>query len=236
MLHVVVPVYNEHENIGNTLNALRDKVHSPHEVTVVYDFDEDSTIPAVRSWQAAHPGEPIFLLKNDLGRGVVFAIRKGLEAVKEGAALVVMADMSDDLVVVDRMAELMEQGYDVVCGSRYMRGGRQIGGPWLKGMLSRLAGLSLHWLTRIPTHDVSNSFKMYSAALLQSVRVESTGGFEIGLEILVKAFVSGRRITEVPSVWRDRTAGESRFRLWKWMPHYLKWYWVAVRWAWFGVR
>jgi len=100
------------------------------------------------------------------------------------------------------MLELVGEGYDVVCGSRYMAGGRQIGGPVLKGFLSRAAGMSLHWLAGVPTHDVTNSFKMYRTAFLQSVTFESTGGFEIGMEAVVKAYVRGGRIAEVPAPGR----------------------------------
>jgi dolichol-phosphate mannosyltransferase len=142
---------------------------------------------------------------------------------------VVMADLSDDLRAVEPMHRLLQEGYDVVCGSRYMSGGRQLGGPPLKTFLSRLAGKSLHLLTRLPTHDVTNSFKMYRASFLRSLTLESTGGFEIGMEIVVKAFVRGRPIAEVPSTWTDRVAGKSRFRLWKWLPNYLRWYAYAFR-------
>jgi glycosyltransferase involved in cell wall biosynthesis len=233
-LHIVVPVYNEKDNIGRCLDEIEKWVRSPHDVSIVYDFDEDNTLPAARAWSEAHREVEVRFVRNDLGRGVVYAIKKGLQSVQDGAALVVMADNSDDLGTVERMLALLGEGYDLVCGSRYMRGGAQIGGPWLKGFLSRMAGLSLHLLTGINTHDVSNSFKMYSAELLRNVDIESTGGFEVGLEILVKCFMRGGRITEVPTVWRDRTAGESRFRLWKWMPNYLKWYGMAIWHHWVG--
>jgi len=117
----------------------------------------------------------------------------------------------------------------VVCGSRYMKGGRQTGGPLLKRLLSRTAGLTLNLLAGVPTKDVTNSFKMYRTAFLQSLTFESTGGFEIGMEAVVKAYVAGGRIAEVPSVWTDRIEGESRFRLWKWLPNYLRWYLYAFR-------
>lgn len=228
-LHVIVPVYNEGENIGRTLDELERAVRTPHDVSIVYDFAEDNTIPAATAWHAAHPDVDLRLLHNDLGRGVVNAIKKGLSTVRDGAGLVMMADLSDDLRTVDVMVDKIAQGYDVVCGSRYMPGGRQIGGPVFKKFLSRLAGLSLYWLAGVPTRDVTNSFKMYSPRLLDRVVVESRGGFEIGLELVVKCHAGGGRVTEVPSVWRDRTAGESRFRLWQWLPHYLRWYFYALR-------
>jgi len=135
-----------------------------------------------------------------------------------------MADLSDDPGDVDRMVELARGGADVVSGSRYMRGGRQLGGPLLKRMMSRTAGLSLHWLGGVPTHDPTNNFRLYSRRLLESVQVESVAGFELAIELTVKAHLAGRRVAEVPTTWRDRTAGESRFRLWDWLPHYLRWY------------
>jgi hypothetical protein len=124
---------------------------------------------------------------------------------------------------------IMASGYDVVCGSRYARGGRQLGGPRLKRFLSRMAGLSLHYVTGLPTHDATNNYKMYRKSYLDEVSIESRAGFEIGLELVVKAFVHGYRVGEVPTTWRDRSAGQSRFRLWQWLPHYLRWYIYAFR-------
>ena len=157
------------------------------------------------------------------------AIRTGFDAAPPGPVLVVMADLSDDLGQVRRMLELYRQGSHIVVGSRYMKGGRLIGGPWFKQLLSRLSGLTLCWFRGIPTHDATNAFKIYDRAMLNGIRIESKGGFELSLEITVKAFLGGYTITETPSTWRDRTAGTSRFKLWKWLPHYLKWYFMAFQ-------
>jgi dolichol-phosphate mannosyltransferase len=168
-------------------------------------------------------------VKNRYGRGVVPAIRTGFDAVPDGPVLVVMADLSDDLAQVDRMLALYDQGCHLVVGSRYMKGGRLIGGPFFKQMLSRWAGTSLYWFRRLPTHDATNAFKIYDRAMVRSFTIESRGGFELNLELTVKAFLAGYRIAEVPSTWRDRTSGQSRFRLWKWLPLYLHWYFYAFR-------
>jgi hypothetical protein len=108
-----------------------------------------------------------------------------------------------------------------------MPGGRQVGGPRLKRLLSRIAGLTLHWFARVPTHDPTNNFKLYSRRFLDSVDVESSAGFELALELTVKATLARRRVAEVPTTWRDRTAGQSNFKLRQWLPHYLHWYRVA---------
>ena len=110
-----------------------------------------------------------------------------------------------------------------------MKGGKQMGGPPLKTLLSRAAGLSLHYLAGVPTHDATNNFKMYRGSFLAAIEIEATAGFEIGLELVAKAYVGGYRIGEIPSVWTDRVAGESRFNLQKWLPQYLKWYSYAFR-------
>ena len=109
-----------------------------------------------------------------------------------------------------------------------MKGGKQHGGPKLKGFLSRTAGLTLHFLSGIPTHDVTNSYKMYRKDMLNKIRIDSNGGFEIGMEITVKAYLNGYRISEVPAEWFDRAEGESRFHMWKWIPHYLHWYMLCI--------
>ena len=140
------------------------------------------------------------------------AIKSGFREAACPATLVVMADLSDDLRIVPRMYELIEQGYDVVCGSRYMKGGKQIGGPVFKGLLSRLAGLTLHWFAGLPTRDVTNSFKMYRTAFLRGLQFESTGGFEIGMEAVVKAHVSGGRIEGEISAARAEAPGPPTIR------------------------
>jgi len=220
-LAIIMPVFNEAANIRTTLNTITEKIKTQHTIYIVYDFDEDDTLPVARA--AAAEGKPIVFLKNPR-RGVASAIETGLRNAAGEYLLVTMADMSDDYRVVDKMYELMRSGYDMVCGSRYMRGGRQIGGGLLKKTLSRAAGLSLHYLAGIPSHDATNSFKMYRKSMVDAITIESQHGFEIGIELLVKACSMNYKVTELPCTWTDRTAGKSRFKLFKWLPKYLTWY------------
>lgn len=228
-IDIIIPVYNEKEVIVSTLEEIGNKIKTSCRIFIVYDFNEDNTLPVVNEYIKFKKINNIILLKNDYGRGVVNALRKGFDTASNLATLVVMGDLSDDLGIADDMYLKIKEGYDLVCGSRYMKGGRQIGGPAFKKFLTRMAGLSLHWLIGIPTHDISNSFKMYRTSMIKKFKLESIGGFEIGLEILVKAFINGYRITELPSTWKDRVAGKSNFKLFKWLPKYLKWYWLAIR-------
>ena len=160
MIGIVIPVYNEGAVIEKTLAEVEAKVHSLHRVYIVYDFPEDNTIPVVCQWAKTHSAD-LILVQNCFGRGALNAIKTGFQKAEGDVVLVVMADMSDDLSGVDQMYALTRAGCGVVCGSRYCKGGRQIGGPFFKSLMSRMAGLSLHWLISLPTHDVTNSFKMY---------------------------------------------------------------------------
>lgn len=226
ILNIITPVFNEADNFPDLYNEIKKYIKTPHRVIVVYDFDEDSTVPVVKKYQ--QHDKSLVLHKNNLGKGALNALLSGFNYVKSGPILVIMADLSDDLSIVDNMYQEYLDGASVVCGSRYMRGGKQIGGPLLKKGLSHLAGISLAWLKGFPTHDVTNNFKLYDKQLLSSLTIESKGGFEIAMEITVKAYKKGLRISEIPSTWRDRTAGEANFQLWKWLPSYLHWYFYAL--------
>ncbi len=226
LLSIVVPVYNEAENITPVLRNLVGAVKTaPYEVLIVYDFDADTTLPVVQRLVPEMP--QLRLERNELGRGVLNAIRTGFQVARAPFVLVTMADGSDEPEAIDPMLARARAGADVVAGSRYVKGGGQQGGPLLKRTLSRAAGLSLHMLGRLPIHDATSNFRMYSRRLLDAVTIESTAGFELALELTVKAQRLGMRVDEVPTMWHDRTAGQSRFRMWHWLPHYLHWYWVA---------
>jgi dolichol-phosphate mannosyltransferase len=227
---VLVPVYNEGDNIREWWKQAAPSLPPGSMVRLVYDFDEDSTVPV--SQDLAAEGAPISLLKNE-SRGVLSALLTGFRSCAAGPILVSMADLSDDFRALPAMLSAYAGGADIVVASRYMPGGKQIGGPWLKGQLSRWGGLSLKWLAHFPVSDATNSFRLYDAALVRSIEIESTGGFEVGFEITLKAWMRGARIVEVPCTWRDRLHGGSRFQLRKWLPHYARLWARALA---YGVR
>ena len=222
---VVMPVFREGEAVEPVLRALTTGLAASHEILVVYDFDEDPTVPVIERLALEFPA--VRGVRNDLGRGVLNAMKTGIASATGPYILISMADGSDEPHVVDSMLALARDGADVVAASRYMRGGHQVGGPPLKRLMSRTAGLTLHWFAGVPTHDPTNNFKLYSRRFLDTVTIESTAGFELALELTVKATIARRGVAEVPTTWRDRTAGQSNFKLRKWLPHYLHWYRVA---------
>jgi len=230
MISVVVPVYQEAENIELFLRGLEGQVREPYEVLVVYDFPQDNTLAAVAAMRPACPG--VRLVHNTLGKGVLNALKAGFRASSGDVVVVMMADRSDEPKEVAAMARLVRAGADVVAGSRYCRGGRQRGGPLLKRVLSRLAGVSLHALAGLPVRDATNNFRAYSRRVIEEIPIEGQAGFALALELTLKAHWRGWRVAEVPTTWHDRTAGRSRFRLFAWLPHYLHWYLMALRRAW----
>src|SRR5207248_4283367 len=173
---------------------------------------------------------------NTLGKGVLNALKAGFAAVRGDVIIVMMADRSDEPRDVEPMARLIREGADVVAGSRYIRGGGQEGGPLLKRTLSRLAGVSLHYLAGLPIHDATNNFRAYSRRVVEEIPIEGQASFALALELTLKAHWRGWKLAEVPTTWTDRTVGQSRFRLFAWLPHYLRWYQLALRRAWFGLK
>ncbi|MXG89804.1 glycosyltransferase [Nocardioides flavescens] len=219
---VVIPAYNEGEEIIPVLDRIFEAVHLECQVMVVVDFLEDTTVPVVERYRENEPR--LRLGVNDYGRGPANAIRWGIDNVTTPIVVVTMADGSDDPRQIDTLARLVERGVVVAAASRYTGGGAQVGGPLFKGLLSRAAGRSLGVAARVGTRDATNSFKAYNTEFVREVGIHSRSGFEIGLELTAKARRLRRPVAEVPTIWLDRTIGESNFDLKKWLPKYLRWY------------
>ena len=219
---VVMPAYNEDEQIIPILDRLFESVRLPCEVLVIVDSDTDTTIPVVE--QYAQKEYRLRSLVNTYGPGPANAIRFGIDAAAAPVAVVTMADGCDDARQIDELARLVERGVAVAAASRYMAGGQQVGGPVLKGTLSKMAGRSLRVLAHVGTRDATNSFKAYSTEFVREVGIDSRDGFEIGIELTAKAKRLGLPVAEIPTIWLDRHAGVSNFRVAQWIPSYLHWY------------
>lgn len=219
---VVIPAYHEHEGIAPVLDRLVAGVTLDFEVLIVVDDESDPTVAAVR--EHAGDDDRIRTLVNTYGRGPANAIRYGIDQASHPVVVVTMADGSDDPRMIDPLARLVERGVVVAAASRYSPGGQQVGGPVLKGLLSRTAGRSLGTFARVGTDDATNSFKAYSTAFVRDVGIDSRSGFEIGLELTAKARRLRLPVAELPTIWLDRTIGQSTFDLKAWVPKYLRWY------------
>jgi dolichol-phosphate mannosyltransferase len=221
-LSVVVPVYNEGEEIEGFLERLFDGIKLPCEVLAVYHSPDDTTIPFLEKWARDDPR--LVPTLNTYGKGAALAMRYGIDHAQAEIIVVTMSDGSDDPQQVDALAHLVERGVVVAAASRYAKGGQQVGGPWLKRIMSRGAGLSLYWFARVGTRDATNSFKAYDRDFVRRVGIESDTGFELGLEMVAKARRHRLPVAELPTIWLDRTVGASNFKVWAWLPRYLRWY------------
>lgn len=222
---IVIPAYNEGEQIVPVLVRVLESVSLSHEVLVVVDDPTDSTVAVIagRDW----PGGTVRVAVNTYGPGPANAIRFGIDAATAPVTIVTMADGSDDPRQIDALARLVERGVVVAAASRYMPGGQQVGGRWLKTFLSRSAGLTLAWFARVGTRDATNSFKAYSTDFVRDVGIDSRHGFEIGLELVAKARRRRLPVAELPTIWLERETGVTNFRMAAWIPRYLHWYLYA---------
>lgn len=219
----MIPVYNEGSNILATLGALAREVRTPARVLICYDGDDDDTLPAVRGHPDAYAGLHVVFVRNT-GRGAHGAVMAGFAASTAPIVVAYPADDDFNAGILDRMADLVRGGCDVVCASRFMPGGTMQGCPWLKAVLVRTAAFTLNHIAALPTHDATSGFRMFSRRVIEQIEVQSDQGFCYSIELLVKAHRLGWRIGEVPALWFERRHGSSRFRVMTWLPAYLRWY------------
>ncbi len=227
-ISIVLPVYNEGESITKQIIELEKTIDYFHEILIIYDFDEDNTVPVVKKLQKKY--KSLRLIKNNFGRGVINAVKTGFKNSRGNTVVVMPADLADNPQTINKMFQKLEQGFDIICATRYAKGGKKIGGNFLKTTLSKIAGLTTPIILGIPTTDISNGFKMYKKNVIRKIQIESDGGWEFAMEMVIKANELGFKIADVGSVWQDRTYGKSKFKFSRWLPKYIKWYlWGVYR-------
>ena len=222
---LIIPAHNEADNIVDMIEKIEADLGLEYDLLVVNDHSIDETCKLVQGLAKKYPN--IKLVDNLSEKGFANAIRTGFAQFDTELAVPVMGDLCDDLTTIELMRDKIAQGYDIVCGSRYMKGGARLGGSKLKGFLSSFAGRSLHFILGVPTHDIANAFKMYRKPVLENITLNAKG-FEISMELPLKAYYKGFKIGEVPTVWRERTKGKSSFKIFKLLPDYLKLYVWAI--------
>jgi len=225
-LTIVAPVKNEKNNIEWTITEIEKFVKPSHEILIIYDSDRDTTLKVAKKLAIKYKN--IKLIKNNYGNGVLNATKKGFDLAKGDAVVMMAADRTDDPKTINLMYKKINEGYDMVCPTRYSIGGKVKGKLSLKSVLSRFAGLSTPYLLGIPTSDLTYSYKMFRKNILNNINIESKGGFEFAEELVIKSYLKGYKICEVPTVWNDRIYGKSKFKLQNWLPKYIYWYVFGV--------
>jgi glycosyltransferase involved in cell wall biosynthesis len=221
-LTIVIPVYNERLLIKDTLWQLKKRIKEEFNLILVDDYSTDGTYRLIE--ETLPNFQNLKLVTNRYEKGFGNALRTGFEeAASDGIVVVVMADLSDELEIIPQMYIKILEGCDIVCASRYIKGGKRQGGPILKAFLSRYGSWLIHKITKIPATDLANSFKAYRKSVLENLLIKSNG-FEISMEIVLKAYLKGYKIAEIPTRWRERTTGQSHFAILRDGIKFVKWF------------
>jgi dolichol-phosphate mannosyltransferase len=214
LLSVVLPARDEEGCIASTVEHLHVelRLHNvPHEIVVVDDGSSDRTWPILEKLREKLPQ---LSPTQNLGlHGFGRAIICGLNQMKGDAAVIMMADESDDCRDVVRYWKLLNEGYDCVFGSRFMKGGGVIDYPRIKLLLNRLANKFLQGLFGIKHNDLTNAFKAYRRTTIDGCRPLIAPHFNLTVEIPLKAVVRGYTWTSIPITWRNRRGGRAKLKI-----------------------
>lgn len=216
LLSIIIPARREERSIARVLGEIDTKVKTPHEVIVVIDKDrEDTTDVIARRYAKAHRNVTVIARQKTAASGFARALRDGFAKAKGAYIIPVMGDGCDDAATIDRMVRVARSGWDVVVGSRYRKEAKKQGGPFIQSILSKLTCAGIRLLTGIPTTDVSNSFKLYRKTLLRSMSINATYGTEVSMDITLRAYFSGARITDVPTIWNGGNTRGSELEIFR---------------------
>ncbi len=210
----MIPCRNERDAVPSTLEHLNVelRLHNvPHEIVAVDDGSTDDTWEVLQSLRARVP--TLNPVRNTGENGYGRAVVRGIEHSRGDAVVIMMADESDDCRDVVRYWELLQEGWDAVFGSRFIRGGGVIDYPAHKLMINRLANLFLRVLFGIPLNDFTNAFKAYRRAALEGCRPFLSPHFNLTVELPLKTIVRGYSWTTMPITWRNRRSGISKLKI-----------------------
>ena len=173
-LDIVIPVYNEGANIVPTLRAIAHEVKTPSRILICYDYEGDDTLPAIDANRDAFNALNIEFVRNR-GSGAHGAVLTGFSASDAPFVLVYPADDDYNAGMLDAMVAEAAKGCDIVCASRFMAGGSMVNCPWLKAFLVRSGNFTLYHIARLPTHDASNGFRLFSQRrAVEEIAIEQT--------------------------------------------------------------
>jgi dolichol-phosphate mannosyltransferase len=214
LLTVVIPARDEEACIGSTVEHLHAELglhNVPHEIIVVDDGSADRTWEIINQIQNRIP--VLKILQSPPPHGFGRAIVAGLDKMQGDAVVVMMADESDDCRDVVRYWETLQQGYECVFSSRFIKGGGVIAYPKLKLVLNRCANLFLKIMFNIPLNDTTNAFKAYRREVIAGCQPLISPHFNITVELPLKAIVRGYSWTSIPVIWRGRQTGKPKLKI-----------------------
>jgi hypothetical protein len=228
-LEIVIPIYNEGENILKLFELFGTFVKTKFRILLCYDLENDDIFNFKNKFERFK--FDIVLVKNP-STGPCAAIKEGLHFGNSECVIVYPADDFLNINIIDKMYFSFKENNDIVVASRFIKGGSMKGCPIVKSILVRLASSSLYALSSIPVRDASNGFRLFSRKLLNTVNIESKVGFAYSLELLSKCNRLKFGIHEIPAQWEERSEGSSRFKIIKWLPEYFRWYLYGLGTTW----
>ena len=215
---LIIPCKEEGANFLDIYYGFKNNILENTEIIIVLDSSEDSTYKIIEDKLGTNSRVSF---SNTTGPAA--AVKYGIEDSSGQIVCIAMGDGSDDPNDVEKLFSLVESGCEIAVGSRYSKGGKYVGSKNLKWFLSRSAGFILYYFFRVGTKDSTNMFKAYSKEFLNQITIESNNGFTLGLEMIVKGKLKRKKIREIPTIWTDRTFGESKFDMKKFIPSYIYW-------------
>lgn len=223
-LSIILPVRNEGINLRIMLKILNAVVDVSNEVLVVVDSPQDETIPVVHELQPHYAH--LRLIQNELGRGVVNAIRAGVAAAQGQYILIFAADEVGPVLAIHDMLALAYEGCQFVSCTRYAHGGRRLGGSLIGGLLSRVANWLFNRLSGCVLSDATTGIKLFERDIFELLQLEANPvGWAVAFEMSIKAQMNGLSLGEVPIISIDRLyGGTSTFKLGPWVREYLRWF------------
>ena len=151
------------------------------------------------------------------------AVMSGINKSIGNFVIVIPADDSINSKKLINLVEVAEKGFDIVCPSRYIKGGVMEGAPFFKFLINKIVNYLLK-LSGLPSADATNGFRLFNRKVINNIDIKSTTGFLYSIEYLIKAHDQNYKITDYPSIWIERNKGKSRFKLGKWCFAYLKYF------------
>ena len=228
-LEIIIPVFNEGEKVLKLMEHFQKNIKTNFRVLFCYDLDNDNIFQYKDQLDGFN--FEIYFIKNS-SRGPCSAIKEGFKSGNSDCVIVYPADDFINFNILDQMYNEFINGSHIVAASRFMKGGSMKGCPLIKSILVRSASFTLYYFSSIPIRDASNGFRLFSRQLLNEVKIESKVGFAYSLELLAKCNRLKYKISEIPAQWEERSEGSSRFKVFKWLPQYLKWYIYGLSTTW----
>lgn len=214
LLSIVIPARDEQDCIASTVEHLHVelRLHNvPHEIIAVDDGSTDKTWEILTQLRGKLP--ELHPVQNSEQHGFGRAVALGLDQMKGDAIVIMMADESDDCRDVVRYWQKLNEGYECVFGSRFMKGGGVIDYPRLKLILNRMANLFLKMLFNIRLNDTTNAFKAYRKTVIDGCRPLISPHFNLTVELPLKAIVRGYSWAVMPITWRNRRTGKAKLKI-----------------------